>query len=305
MTALQRLLWMACLACLWSPSFLFIKLAVTEIPPMMVVAMRVSIAALLLVLLMAFKKRVLPKSKTFWLHSAVMAIFSSALPFSLFCYAETTIESALAAILNGTSPMFTALLVFFFMPSDKLTVQKMAGVMLSVVGLLVLFYPNIEHTMPVEGSTMGMLAGLGASLCYSISHLYAKRFLTKNPPLVSPAAQLICSSLYLWPLVFLFESPLSLPMPSLLAISGVLGLAVFGTFIAFIIYYKVLEESGPTALSTIACIFPVVATFLGYFFLGETLDFIGIAAAIMIFAGLFLVNEMVPFPSKKSEKAPA
>lgn len=230
-----------------------------------------------------------------------MAVFSSTLPFTLFCFAEQSIESALAAILNGSSPMFTAILSQLFVANDRMSLQKGLGVGCSIFGLIVLFSPNLQDS--IMGSPIGMTAATIAALCYAISHVYAKKFLTQQQPFVSPTAQLIMSCIILWPLALIFENPLPATMPALSVIGGVLGLAVMGTFFAFMIYYKLLEESGPTAISTVACCFPVGGMFLGFLFLGESFTSVGIIAAAMIFTGLLLVNEMLPFDTLVRVKA--
>jgi drug/metabolite transporter (DMT)-like permease len=292
MNATQRLFWTIALACMWSPSFLFIKLAIGELSPLLITSCRVSIATILLSLLLVYYRRPLPTQMMFWVHSTIMAIVASALPFCLFCFAEQSIESALAAILNGSSPMFTAILAHLFIPSDRFNAQKICGVMLSVTGLIVLFLPNLMNGL--EGTVVGMSAALLASLCYAVSHVYAKKFLVKQAAFVSPTAQLLCSACLLWPLVILFDwSAIPSTMPSLHAIGGVCGLALFGTFFAFIIYFKLIESCGPTAISTVACFFPVGGMILGFLFLGEAFTTLGMVAAAMIFCGLLFVNEVV------------
>ncbi len=301
MSPLKRLLFIMALTALWSPSFLFIKLAVGELPPFTIVTLRVGIAAIVMSFILLWNKRALPKELMFWVHSAILAIFSSVLPFCLFCYAEQSIESAMAAILNGCSPMFTAMIAHFFLPSDKLHVQKAIGIGLSALGLVLLFAPNIQQGF--SGTTLGMAAGATAAFCYAVSHVYAKKYQSGKAPFVVPAAQLISASAFLLPLAFYFDNPLTLPMPSSSAILGVLGLSFFGTIIAFIVYYKLLDHCGPTAISMVACFFPVVGTLLGFLFLGETLTLAGCFASMLIFLGLVIVNEVInlrPIFSRKT-----
>ena len=278
---------------MWSPSFLFIKLAIEELPPFTIVALRVSIATLILGGILALRRQALPKDLMFWFHTTVMALFASVMPFVLFCYAEQTIESALAAILNGCSPMFTALLAHLFIPSDRLHPQKVIGIGLGAGGLAALFAPNIAHGL--SGSTIGILAGASAAFCYAVSHVYAKKYITGQPPYVSPTAQLLCSSILLLPLMFLYDDPLNLAFPSVRAWVGVAGLSLFGTVIAFIIYYKLLEHCGPTAISMVACFFPVGGILLGFAFLGETLSWASFGASFLILLGLLTVNNAIPF----------
>lgn len=293
MTPLVKIFWMVALALMWSPSFLLIKLAIPEISPLTLAATRISMGAVLLLILLLAIQRPLPLNFTFWKRAAFMGIFSSAIPFSLFPFAERSIESALAAVLNGCNPMFTALIAYFFMPSDKMSPQKISGVLLCFLGLVSLFYPALSDG--IDGSILGMMAATFAAFSYGISHVYGKKHLSDFPLFVVPAAHLLVSSLVLWPLAFIFETPVEdLSSASNLALFGVFSLGFLGTFLALIIYYKLLKESGPTAISAIACVFPVIAMFLGFFFLGESLTLNGLIAAAMIFLGLFLVNEMIP-----------
>lgn len=281
---------MLALTCMWSPSFVFIKLAVYELPPLTVVALRVSISALILMAIVRIKKMQLPKDMVVWLRIGVMALFSSVLPFCLFCYAETSIDSALAAILNGTTPMFTAILAQLFVATDKMTPQKIFGVILSCVGVVVLFIPKLIEG--VDGTTLGMSAALVAALCYAISHVYGKLYITGMKPYVGPSAQLILSSLMVWPIAGIYDKLWTLEMPSMSAMIGVTGLSLFGTVFAFIIYYHLLETSGPTAISTVACFFPVVGMFLGFSLFDESFSSTGLMAAGIILLGMLLVNEV-------------
>lgn len=300
MSSARRVIYMLLLTMLWSPSFLFIKLAVQELPPLMVVTLRISIAASILLVILYAKGGRLPMTARFWLHSAVTVFFAAVAPFYLFSYAEQTIESALAAILNGTSPMFTAILVQFFLPSDRLTTQKSIGIALSAGGLMLLFAPNIVQGM--EGTTAGVCAGAAAAFCYAVGHIYAKKFVSAEKPFVAPTAQFLVAALALIPVSLFVETPWVLPFPSLSAIGGVLGLACLGTVSAFIIYYRLLEYSGPTAVSAVACYFPVGGMILGVVFLDETFTLWGMVASAMILVGLFGMNEMLPLPKRWSNE---
>lgn len=292
MSSVQRVILMLLLTLMWSPSFLFIKLAVQDLPPLMIATLRISIAASILLVILYSRGGRLPTSPRFWFHSVVTVFFAAMAPFYLFSFAEQTIESALAAILNGTSPMFTALLAQFFMPSDRLTPQKAFGIALSAGGLLLLFAPNIFQGM--ESTTTGICAGALAAFSYAMGHIYAKKFASTEKPFVAPTAQFLAASLILIPIALWVETPWILPFPSVSAIGGVLGLACLGTVCAFVIYYRLLEHCGPTAISTVACFFPLGGMLLGVIFLDETFTVWGGVASGMILTGLLAVNEMLP-----------
>lgn len=300
MTPIKRFLLIVALTCMWSPSFLFIKLAVQDIPPLTVVSLRVTLAAVILGAVLLWHRRGFPLDMSFWVRTALMAFFSSALPFSLFCYAEQSIDSALAAIINGTSPMFTAILAQVFVSSDRMNAQKALGIGFSCAGMVLLFAPKLMEG--VSGTSLGMIAAAIGAFSYSVSHVYGKLFTVGQKPFVAPTAQFIVNALMIWPFAFWYEDVLNLPMPSMSAIFGVLGLAVFGTVVAFIIYYKLLDHCGPTAISMVACFFPVVGMLLGFVFLGETFTLSGMIAACMILLGMLTVNEVITFKFLKAEE---
>src|SRR5262245_25064943 len=139
----RNFLWLLCLAALWGPSFIFIKVAVGEIPPLTLAAGRVGLAALLLYLILRLQGRNFPGFGSIWKHFAVMGFFSNALPFALFSWGEQYIDSALAAILNGTTPLFTILLAHFLIEDDRLTLPKFLGVSLGFGGLMLLIGPSL------------------------------------------------------------------------------------------------------------------------------------------------------------------
>ncbi len=296
MTPIKRFLFILALTAMWSPSFLFIKLALEDFSPAVIVFLRVALGSLIFWVTLRLQGGGLPGNLKFWMHSAFMAIFSSGLPFFLFCFAETSIESALAAILNGSTPMFTALLAHALLPVDRLSLNKTLGIVFSFSGLLLLFSPNIARGM--DGDFIGMLAALSAAFCYAVSHVYAKKYITGQGRFVAPTAQLFISALIMLPFAIGSSDAaqmMAFKMPSWQAIVGVLGLAFLGTYVAFMIYFHLLEHSGPTAISMVACFFPVIGMFLGYLFLGEALTIGGLFSAGLILVGMLAVNEVISF----------
>lgn len=292
MHPIKRLFFILLLSFCWSPSFLFIKFAIETLPPFTIVTYRLGIAAFFMIGILILKRRKLPLNLTFWKHISFTALFSTVIPFSLFCYAEQTIESALAAILNGTSPMFTALLAHYTLASDRLSTQKSVGIFLSLFGLVFLFSPGLN--LDINGSSFGMIAALTASSCYAFGHVYAKKYLTGYPSFIVPTAQLIAGTLILSPIAFTFDP---FVIPSFSSLMGVCGLALFGTFTAFLLYYYLLEHCGPTAISTSACLFPIGGMLLGFFFLGENLAMGSVFAALLILLGAMLVNQVFSWKS--------
>jgi drug/metabolite transporter (DMT)-like permease len=291
MHPLKRFSLLIVLVILWSQSFLFIKLALIDFSPVSIAFIRVFMASAIFMLALTFSRLTLPKDKKFWMHSSFMALFSSCIPFFLFCYAETSIDSSLAALLNGSTPMFTALLAHQFLPSDKLNVNKTVGIVFSFFGLIMLFAPNLMGSIDV--SFWGMVWVIVGSFSYAICHVYAKKYTAGHAVLVAPTAQMLLSALFLSPFAFFhMEVGQLYHIPSLQAVAGLTVLAFFGTFVSFIIYYKLIEHSGPTAISMVSCFFPVVGMFTGFFFLKETLTTTDLISSLLILVGLLLVNEV-------------
>ncbi|MBA3957804.1 MAG: EamA family transporter [Parachlamydiaceae bacterium] len=300
MSPLKKILLTIALTAMWSPSYLFIKLAIEDFQPLTVAASRVTLGGLILFVIMTLRGNRLPKDLWFWIHSTMMAIFASVIPFTLFCLAEQSIESALAAIINGGAPMFTALLAHATIPSDRMNTQKALGISLSTIGLLFLFAPNIMGGL--SGTTFGMLAAIGGTISYGISHVYAKKYIMGQAHFVAPTAQLISSAVILLPLMFLVDQPYNMSTPSLTSILGIAGLTCFGTVLALSIYYNLIEHCGATAVSMVACFFPVGGMLLGFIFLNEQMPPQNLAAAAVILLGMMLVNGLIKLRVVEKEK---
>jgi len=187
--------------------------------------------------------------------------------------------------------MFTAVLAQIFVASDRMTPQKILGVFFSCCGVFVLFARQMFEG--VDGTTLGLAAATVAALCYGLSHVYGKLYTTGSKPFVAPAGQLLVSAILLVPISLYYEPIADLAVPSMSALGGILGLVLVGTVCAFIVYYKLLEHCGPTAISTVACFFPVNGMLLGFFFLGETMNPEGLLGSMMVLTGMVLVSEVV------------
>ncbi|HEV2523539.1 MAG TPA: DMT family transporter [Gammaproteobacteria bacterium] len=294
------------LSMLWGPSFLFIKIAVSDIAPLTIVALRTLIGVLLLYIVLKFRKVRLWKYRKLWFHFFVIGIFANGLPWICFNFAIQTISTSLSALINGTTPVLTIILANIFLKDEQLTWGRGIGATVGLVGFCVLFLPAVFSSLQgldLAVDMQGILLSFIASSSYAIGIVYVRKNLPSVPPLVAPVMQLTSSLFYLIPLAFIFESPL--PMIQTASLSswlGVLGLAVFGTALAFIMYYRIIERQGATAVSTVTYLLPVFGTILGVTFLQETLDVQFFIAAILIFSGVLIVNSVIPVPFLKRDK---
>lgn len=285
---LRTFLLLLFLASLWGPSFLFIKVAVSEIPPITLMLGRVGISGVLLYLILRMQGGKLLPWGRIWYHLAVFALVQNAVPFVLFAWGEQYINSALAGILNGTTPLFTLILAHFFTSDDRLTPAKTVGTLIGFGGLLLLIGPALWAG--VRATTWGLLAVTVASACYGVAILYSRRHLRGLPPLVGPTSQLLLATLYLAPLSLLFDRPFSLPVPSWPALGSLLALAVFGTALAFVIFYRLVERASATYISMVTYLVPIFSLVLGVLVLNERLDWNAYAGCALILVGVMIVN---------------
>ena len=285
---LRNFLLLILLAALWGPSFLFIKVAVADIPPLTLVVGRVGIGAVLLYAFLRWQGRSLPRSPSIWKHVAFVAFFHNALPFVLFGWGEQYIDSAMASILNGTTPLFTIVLAHFFVADDRLTGAKVGGVLLGFGGLLLLIAPSLAAGLQV--TTLGLLAVAFASACYGVAIVYTRNHMRGLPPLVAPTAQMIMATIYVLPFSLLLEQPFSLPAPSPASLGSLLALGVLGTAVAFIVYYRLMETADPSYVSMVTYVIPVIGVILGVVILSERLTWNAYAGCALILLGVVIVN---------------
>lgn len=285
---LTNFLWLLLLAALWGPSFLFIKVAVGEIPPITLMMGRVGIAGLLLYLVLRSLGRELPRFGRIWGHFAVMGLVQNAIPFVLFAWGEQYIDSALAAMLNGTTPLFTLILAHFFIRDDRITPQKLVGTLVGFGGLVLLIAPSLLGS--AQANTWGLLGVTFAAACYGVAIVYSGKNLRGLPPLVAPTAQLLIAAGCLLPVALVTEQPFRLPIPSWPALGSLLALAVLGTALAFVIFYRLLDRVRATYLSMSTYLVPVFGVALGVLILGEQVGWNDYLGGILILLGVMIVN---------------
>ncbi len=280
--------WLLVLAWLWGPAFLFVKVAVAEIPPFTLMATRVGIAAIILYIILKAQGHGLPKLGRIWIHFAVIGLLYSALPYVLLAWGQQYIDSALAAILIGMTPIFTMVFAHLFTTNERLSWIKISGVTIGFVGLVILMAPALLEG--VAATTWGLLAALGGAASYGGAIVYAQQKLRGLPPLVGPTAQLTTAAIFLVPFALVIEQPFTLPLPSWSATGAFLLLVLLSTVLAFAIYYRVMEFIGATTMSMTTYMIPIVATILGVVVLHEQLGWPVYLGSVLILIGVMTVN---------------
>lgn len=276
------------LSALWGGSFFFFKVLVAELPPLTVVLGRVGLAALLLNVFLLLRRDPMPASPRLWGSFVVMGILNNVVPFTLIVWGEIRIASGLASILNATTPIFTVLAAHVLTHNEKINWNKGIGVLFGFMGVAVLIGPSAIASIG-GGDVVGEIACLCAALTYGFAGIYGRRF-KGIPALKVATGQITGSTLVLIPLTALIDHPWTLPMPSAHAFEAWVGIAVFSTALAYMIYFRILAVAGATNLMLVTFLLPISALLLGVFFLGETITLQAIGGMALIGMGLVAID---------------
>jgi len=284
----EKFLWLMVLACLWGSSYLFAKIGVSEIPARTFAMGRAALGASILFLVLRLRGQRLPKWGRIWKHLAVVGLIHNAIPYVMVAWGAQYIDSGLAAIITGTTPLCTIVLAHFLVADDRLTPTKVLGALVGLGGLLVLVAPTLLSGVRATGA--GVLAVLVVAVCYAIAIIYARHHLRGLPPLAAPTAQLMLATLYTLPLSLIMDQPFRLAVPSGLAISALVGVSILGTASAFMVFYRLVEIANPTHISMVNYLVPIVGATLGVVVLGEQLTWNIYFGFAIILTGVLTAN---------------
>ena len=265
------------LSVLWGGSFFFVEVLINYLPPLTIVTLRVGLAAITLWGLAFALKLKIPKMRQYWWALTIVGLFSNALPFCLIVWGQTQISSGLASIFNATTPFFTVIIAGIFLADERITRQKLLGVIMGVFGTIILIGP--EALRGLDGPVMGQLAVIGASISYALSSVFSRRFKGWGlSPLIVATGQVSMATVILFPITLIIDKPWDQPSIPLVAIGAIIGLVIFSTVIAFILFFRLIASAGATNATLVTFLIPISAVLLGVTFLGETfsgLQFIG------------------------------
>ena len=288
------------LSAAWGPSFLFIKVAVHDVPPIMITAVRMGIASLILYAVLKFYRIKLPALKPILKHFTVAALLQGAIPFTLFDIAERTADSAFASIFRGITPLFTMVLAHYFIVGDSFTKKKLYGGILGFIGLFVLIMPallNARADMPA------IILMIMAASCFSIAFIYTKKFIDvpAYSPLAISAIQLFISFVVLTIASLIFENPWHISHISQHAVISLINLGIISTALAFVVYYKLLATANVTYIAMANYIVPVFGVMLGILFLHEKLAWNSYLGGGLILIGVMTTNGLLSFSKLKAK----
>jgi len=277
------------LSVLWGGAYFFAGVAVKELPPLTVVLVRVFLAALALLPLFWYFGHALPRSFAGWLPYFGMGLLNNVLPFGFIFAGQTQITVGLSSIINAMTPLLTVAVMAAFQ-EERLSVNRIIGVLLGVVGVAVL--RGFDGGLDVN-QTLGIGLCLAGALSYGFAALWGRRFLVGVPPLKSATCQLMCSSVIIAVVVAIIDRPWTLAAPSQATVLSMVALAVFGTALAYIIFFKILVRAGASNVMLVTLLIPVTALILGNVFLDEHIQTKEIVGALIIGAGLLFIDGRV------------
>lgn len=277
------------LATLWGGSFFFNEIAVREVPVFTTVAVRVGLAAVILLTVLWLRGAALPRGAAVWLAFAGMGLLNNVIPFSLFVWGQREVASGLAAILNASTPLFTVLLAHLLTRDERLTPAKALGVAVGFAGVAVLIGRPEPGAM--DASLLAQLACLVGAFSYACAGLFGRRFRALGvSPLGAATGQVIASSLILIPLALLIDQPFATPLPSPAALGALLGVGALSTALAYVLYFRILSTAGATNLLLVTFLIPVSAILLGTGILAEALAARHLAGMVLIGLGLAAID---------------
>jgi drug/metabolite transporter (DMT)-like permease len=285
---------LAALAALWGASFMFIKICVRELEPTLLVCLRLGIGALALApfaLLRLGGRRFVAEARASLGPLVVVGIVNSAIPITSLSWAEKRIDSGLAAVIQASAPLFTALLALRFSRSEIVSGGRLVGLLVGLGGVALLV------GVQPAGDVVAALAVTFSALCYAVAALYSARALVAVPPLVTAVVALAAASLSLLPFAV---AQLPSHFPSWEIVGALLALSIGGTSVGYVLYYGLLSGAGASRSILITYLVPALALAYGVLLLGEPLSVAAVVGLALVLAGVALGTGLLRTARRRS-----
>lgn len=280
------------LALLWGSSYLFIKVAVQELPPLTLIAVRVSGAALFLIAVMAARRERLPRDKRTWGMLLVQAFVNSIAAWTLLAWGQQHVDAGLASVLNSTSPIFVFLFTTLITRHEVMSGRKLAGALIGLSGVCLIVGLDALEGLGVQ--VAGQLACLAGAMLYGVAAIYGKRF-GHISATATATGTMIWAAAVLVPAALIGDRPWTL-QPGATAIAAAAALSIVCTGIALMLYFRLVRTIGSLGVASQAYLRAGIGVLLGIIVLGESITpsvALGLFAAIL---GVALIN----WPERKA-----
>jgi drug/metabolite transporter (DMT)-like permease len=283
-----NLLIFAVLGFMWGSSYLFIKIGVEDgLTPFTLITLRLLIGfALLLTVVLIARERIPPFGRIYG-HLFVMGAINIAIPFSLITWAEQSVDSSVAAILNAIVPLFVLIIAAVFLHDERLTANRVVGLIVGFVGVAILV--GFDPSDLANGNLTGEILLIGSTISYACGAVYAKRHIHGLAPKMPALFQVFFGLVIVSTLAFVFENPLATTFTPA-SLFAVVWLGLLGSGLAYLAFFRLLRDWGATRTSMVAYLLPLYGIALGAIVRKEPVDATMILGTVLIIGGVALVN---------------
>jgi drug/metabolite transporter (DMT)-like permease len=288
---LKDILMLFGLAALWGASFLFMRIGAPVLGPFVLIFFRVSIASVALLIYLIIRHQRLSILQK-WKQYLLLGLLNAAIPFTLISTAELHLTASLASILNATTPLFAALVAWIWM-KEALTIKKVVGLILGVIGVSVLVGWDPYHSG--EHHLIWVSFSLVAALLYAFAGVYSSRAFKGEKPMDMAIGQQLGASMIMIPFA---GATIPQVNPSAIVISAVLGLAVLCTAVAYLLYFALIRNVGPVKTLSVTFLIPIFGIIWSALFLGEGVTLNIVVGLVIILLSVALVMN-IPFFRRK------
>ena len=277
------------LSILWGASYFLIEVALFEWQPLLIVAVRISIAALVVWTIVLLAGMRVPRSREAWTTFVVMATINNVIPFVLIVWGQQEVTAGLASILNAATPIFTVIVAGILLKDEPMTRGKLLGAAIGLAGVVVLVGP--DALSGIDANFLAQIAIVAAGLSYAFAGVYGRRFTAMGiNPMVAAAGQLLVSSIILIGLALAFDDPSQLVSGSRRVWAAVVAMACLSTALAYLLYFRLLASAGATNALLVTLLIPVTAILLGSLILDERLLVLHFVGMAIIALGLSVID---------------
>ena len=283
---LPELLLLGLLALLWGSSYLLIKIALESLPPVTLIALRVSLAALVLLAVVAWRGQHLPRDPASWRQLFVQSLITATGPWLLLAWGQLTVDSGLAGVLNSTSPVFVFFITLLITRHEGLSLRKLAGALLGVLGVTLII--GIDVLAGLGQQVAAQLAVLAGAVLYACAAVNGKRF-SHLPATVTASAVMLCATVVLVPAAVIVDRPWTLS-PSARSLTAAAGLAIFCTAAALLLYFRLVRTLGSMGVASQAYLRAGVSVLLGIVILGEVFQPVIGLGLLAVILGVAAIN---------------